>query len=344
MKLLWKIWATSVSLAAFTFASQAFFENFDGTQPVYFSYGSGGNQKDFTHVSGFESPDEMGTSVLKLELDPDDGAGAWTGPNYTSHQTCHFGRYVARIKTASARGSEQPLAGAVVGFYTYYNDQYDDSGEKDLNQNGIADNSEIDFEWLIADPRLIYMTAYTDYDDENGPRKVNRIVNLATGEILSTTYATSWDDGVALTGEENMPETIPALTGYDASSRFYTYGFDWASDHIRWWIVNPENEQDTVTLWNYRGPKERITQRPASLMLNFWHTNDWPVETVPGSVESPKISFQTQFDWVRFIPESSEAIRKRKIPNEKQEASRFFDLQGRRVTGRQDRPSSAFYR
>lgn len=325
-----KCWSmVAAVLSGSAFAAGAFLENFDTASPVNFSYGSGGKKASFTHISGMESPDEAGTYVLKLELDPEDGAGAWIGPNYTSHQTCHFGRYSARIKTASARNSEQPLTGAVVGFYTYYNDQYDESGPKDVNQNGIADNSEIDFEWLIADPRLIYMTAYTDYDDEHGPRKVNRIVNLATGQILSTTYATSWDDATDLTGKENFPETVPAIEGYDASARFYTYGFDWAKDHIRWWIVNPTDEQDTITLWDYRGPEERITQRPASLMLNFWHTNDWPVEGVPGSIEAPTIPFQTQFDWVSYTPEVSSAIRPRRVPSAVHKTSAVVDLQGR---------------
>lgn len=104
--------------------------------------------------------------------------------------------------------------------------------------------------------------------------------------------------------DENLPETIPAIEGYDASAQFYTYGFDWMSDHIRWWIINPKDEKDTITLWNYRGPKERITQKPASLMINFWHTDDWSVEGVAGSTEAPRLKFQTQVDWAGYTPES----------------------------------------
>lgn len=65
-------------------------------------------------------------------------------------------------------GSEQPKAGAVVGFYTYYNDKYGSAQTPDINGNGVPDNSEIDFEWLIANPRIVNMTAYTDFDDETG--------------------------------------------------------------------------------------------------------------------------------------------------------------------------------
>jgi len=53
-------------------------------------------------------------------------------------------------------------------------------------------NSEIDFEWLIANPQLIYLTAWTDCQEKNGVedfRKIWRIINLATGKIYSTTYA-----------------------------------------------------------------------------------------------------------------------------------------------------------
>ncbi|MCQ2104147.1 MAG: glycoside hydrolase family 16 protein [Fibrobacter sp.] len=292
-----------ISTAAF--AADSYLETFDTSTPVNFTYGSGGNKAAFTHISGYDSPDESGTKVLLLELDPAEKAGAWQGPNYTSKKMGHFGRYVARIKTASARGSEQPKAGAVVGFYTYYNDKYGSAQTPDINGNGVPDNSEIDFEWLIADPRIVYMTAYTDFDDETGKMgKVNRTINLATGKIISTTYANSWSGGTRLTGDENLPETFPAIEGYDASAQFYTYGFDWMSDHIRWWIINPKDEKDTITLWDYRGPKERITQKPASLMINFWHTDDWSVEGVAGSTEAPGLKFQTQVDWASYTPES----------------------------------------
>ena len=77
------------------------------------------------------------------------------------------------------------------------------------------------------------------------------------------------------------------------------------------------------------GPEERIPQRPASLMLNFWHTNDWPVEGVPGSIEAPTIPFQTQFDWVSYTPEVSSAIRPRRVPSAVHKTSAVVDLQGR---------------
>ena len=108
------------------------FEDFAGASPTYFSYGSGGHQAAFTHFSGTESPDEPGTTTLILTLDTADAAGAWQGPNYQTSRLLGFGTYSARIKTASARGTEQPLAGAVAGFFTYRHDT-DDNG------NGVPD-------------------------------------------------------------------------------------------------------------------------------------------------------------------------------------------------------------
>ncbi len=273
------------------------FEDFAGASPTYFSYGSGGHQAAFTHVSGTESPDEPGTTTLTLTLDTADAAGAWQGPNYQTSRLLGFGTYSARIKTASARGTEQPLAGAVAGFFTYRHDT-DDNG------NGVLENSEIDFEWLIADPRVIYLTAWVDVNDDPWRvTKINRTIDLSRGRILQTVWQNldgtsgSFSDSLS-----NSPSTIAAIPDYDASARFYVYGFDWATDRIRWWMVDPASPADTVVLWDFRGDAKYITQQPAYLMLNFWHTADWSVEGVPNSTQKPRLPFATQFDWVRYVP------------------------------------------
>lgn len=287
--------------------STAFVDDFEGVVPTHFVYGSGGNQAGFTHQSGVASAVEPETDVLRLTIDTADGAGAWQGPNFNSRKLCHFGTYTARLRVPDA--TAQPKAGAVVGFYTYYNDTYGSDLPKDENGNGLPDNSEIDFEWLVADPQVIYLTAYTDYDDATGnTRKVGRVINLAKGTIYSTIYAERLGTtGTRLTGVENTPESIPAVADYDPVSRFYTYGFDWHPDRIRWWILLPGSSVDglvgdTLVLWDYRGPTERITQKPARLMINLWHTRDWPVQTVPGSIEKPTIDLSLEVDRVSYTP------------------------------------------
>ena len=36
--------------------------------------------------------------------------------------------------------------------------------------------------------------------------------------------------------------------------------------------------------------------------LNFWHTNNWPVETNPLSVEAPRYPYELEIDWMSYTP------------------------------------------
>jgi beta-glucanase (GH16 family) len=278
-----------------------FKENFDNSNPKRlndFYFGSGGKKAVWAWESGVKSEIEDTAKVIKIAMDPADNASPWQGQNFTSNNFTHFGRYSARIKIPNVQS--QPNVGGVVGFYTYYNDIYNNEQEEDMNKNGLSDNSEIDFEWLIANPQLVYLTAWTDYEENGACRKIARIVNPATGQILTTNYSKKLgSSGTQLNGAENNPSTIPVIPNFDASQRFYIYGFDWKEESIRWWIINPENS-DTVTLWNYGGNTERITQKPAYLMFNIWHTNDWAAEGKPGSVQAPADTFWAEFDWIKY--------------------------------------------
>ncbi len=314
----------TVLLISLSFAD--FNEDWNSSTSQNFYYGSGGNQAPFTHTIGADSPTEPGTKILSLKTDPEDNAGAWQGPNMTSNDICHFGTYAARIKVPDA--SIQPKVGAVVGFYTYYNDEYGSTLPADENNNGLHDNSEIDFEWLIADPTVIYVTAYTDYHGPTGEaRKVSRIINMAQGIIYETKYAeTLGGTGTSLAGAENQPSTIEALPDYDASSQFYTYGFNWYSDNIRWWMINPANS-DTIVLWDYKGPQERITQKKAYLMLNIWHTSGWSVHTIPGTIEKPEHQFEVEFDWVSYTAGDNTPVKMNSTPINNKEVETLFSNQ-----------------
>ena len=290
---------------------QGFREDFTTPDSEIFHHNTGGKRADFTWAMGVESAYEPGTKVLRLKLDPHDEASPWQGPNMSTpvNLPCHFGRYSARLKVPQVRDS-QPNVGAVASFFTYLNDQYQDILPKDINRNGLNDNSEIDFEWLIADPRIIFLTAHTDAHYEEGENhgktlKIVRIINLATGHIYRTNYAERLGcDGIELVGDEAYPKTVEPISGYDASERFYTYGFDWHPDSIRWWIIHPESGEE-FTLWHYQGDRRRITQKPAKLMINLWHTNDWPVMTNPNSREQPKHRFDMEVDLVSYEPLNS---------------------------------------
>jgi beta-glucanase (GH16 family) len=158
--------------------------------------------------------------------------------------------------------------------------------------------SEIDFEWLIADPSVIYVGTWVG--QRGALKRIGRTINLAEGTIYSTTYREG-HQGTRhpLTGMQNQPEMIEAIKGYDASSQFHTYGFDWHPDHLRWWMLHPATS-DTLVLWDYRGSQQGIPQNESRYRLNFWHTNEWSVVTNPNSLEKPLKPYELEVDWMRY--------------------------------------------
>jgi hypothetical protein len=265
---------------------KSFFEDFNNSSSEYFKYNSAGKGADFTYKFGVESPTEPKTKILSFKIDPEEVAGAGKGPEIISNLYTHFGTYAARLRIPDVKDI-QPNVGAVVGYFTYHMDS-------------IPGLSEIDFEWLLADPEIIYIGTWT------GPggnlKRIGRTVNMAKGIIYNTIYRESLGDfRRPLTGIQNQPETIPAIEGYNASSKFYTYGFDWHSDCIRWWMIHPVTA-DTVVLWDYKGSLEGIPQNHSQYRLNFWHTNNWPVETNPNSIEKPLRPYELEIDWMSYDP------------------------------------------
>ena len=177
--------------------------------------------------------------------------------------------------------------GAVVGYFTYHMDR----------EQGL---SEIDFEWLLADPEIIYVGTWTG--PRGNLRRIGRTINMAKGIIYSTsTRVGHQGERSPLTGMQNLPDTIPPLEGFDASSRFYTYGFDWHPDRIRWWMIHPVSA-DTLVLWDYQGSQLGIPQNESRYRLNFWHTNNWPVHTNPNSIERPLHPYELEIDWMSYDP------------------------------------------
>jgi len=253
---------------------ESFTEEFSGSSSQYFQMG-----KDFST--------KPGTDILLLTLGPEHPVGAGRGPEIAAEQFTHFGTYSARLKVPDPR-EIQPDVGAVVGYFTYHMD--DDRGL-----------SEIDFEWLIADPEVIYVGTWT------GPRgnlqRVGRTINLAEGLIYETTFREGHEgERTHLTGEQNQPESIDPVEGFDASSQFHTYGFDWYSDRVRYWMIHPETA-DTLILWDYRDENLRgIPQHESIYRMNFWHTNDWAVQTNPNSTERPTQPFELEVDWMSYEP------------------------------------------
>jgi len=263
-----------------------FLEDFNDSTSAYFKYGSTGTKADFKWKLGVNSPSEPGTKILSFKIDPEDSAGAGRGPEIISNKFTHFGTYSARLKVPRVKNT-QPNVGAVVGYFTYHVDS-------------IPGLSEIDFEWLIADPTIIYIGTWTGHNGEL--KRIGRTINMAKGIIYNTIYKENHNGLVTtLTGLQNQPETVPAIKDYDASAKFYTYGFDWYPDSLRWWMIHPVNGQKII-LWDYKGSQTGIPQNHTQYRMNFWHTNEWSVETNPNSIEKPQHPYELEVDWMSYDP------------------------------------------
>jgi hypothetical protein len=264
----------------------SFKEDFSDSTSMHFRYGSTGNKSEFKYKLGVDSPTEPGTKILSFKIDPKDSAGAGRGPEIISKEFTHFGTYSARLKVPQAKET-QPNVGAVVGYFTYHVD----------SAPGL---SEIDFEWLLADPTIIYVGTWTGHG--GALKRVGRIINLAKGIVYETIYRET-DTGfrTPLSGIQNQPDTIEALEGYDASTQFYTYGFDWYEDRIQWWMLHPVSNEKIV-IWDYRGTTIGIPQHRTRYRMNFWHTKDWAVETNPNSLEKPIQPYELEVDWMSYEP------------------------------------------
>lgn len=180
----------------------------------------------------------------------------------------------------------------MVGYFTYHVDS-------------IPGLSEIDFEWLLADPTVIYMGTWTGHSGEL--KRVGRTINLAKGIIYNTVYREDHADvRTPLTGTQNQPETIEAIPDFDASANFYAYGFDWHPDRIRWWMIHPTTGEKVV-LFDYQGSTRGIPQHRSHYRMNFWHTNNWSVETNPLSTEKPLQPYELEVDWMSYEPFKKDA-------------------------------------
>lgn len=281
---------------------KAFKEDFSKQTSEYFNYNYRVSGDDFRYYSNHPSLSEEGTDIMMYRIDPNDPAGAGKGPEIISKDYTFYGSYAARIKVPKAK-DVQPNVGAVVGYFTY-------------NIDKIIGQSEIDIEWLIADPQIIYVGTWTG--KKGAHNRIGRIINLASGEILETIWRSEvrHEDGsvtkvpnTPFKGRQNKPETIEAIPGYDASEHFYVYGWDWYPDRLVWWMEHPESGKKIV-LWDYKGKvvfpdqpsKTGVPCIKSRYRLNFWHTNNWPVETNPHSIEAPLYPYELEIDWMSYTP------------------------------------------
>ena len=281
---------------------QAFTENFEEEVPEYFSFNYRTSREDFRYYSGVPSYTERNTDILMLRIDPADPAGSERGSVVLSDLHTFYGTYSARIRVPDIRRA-QPNAAAIVGFSVQ-------------DEDPSFGRSEIAFQWRIANPEILYMRTVTGVSPEQNT--LTKIIDLAGGIVCDASYCseTVQKNGTSvisseggLSGAQNGPGTFAPIEGFDASARFYVYGFDWYPDRITWWIRTSDSDEKTV-LWDYEGaslfpgrPSETgIPVIPSRCRLDFWHSKISPVEGNPASVEAPLYPYELEVDMASYEP------------------------------------------
>ncbi len=201
-------------------------------------------------------------AVLKLVY-PGRTSSSISGPGWAtqlqSAASQAFGVYQARMRVAGAGKSQ----GVVSAFFTYFNDGIDHDGD------GIVDNNEIDLEFLAAERSAIYLSVWTEYqDDANGEvfRKTTRKVDLKTGRV--------WQTPAGGEGTYDLEEIAPLgwkMRRFDPRQFYYSYRFDWQPTQVTF-SVDVQDGLGFRTLWTLDGaPDDVIPSHAAPAFFNLWH-------------------------------------------------------------------------
>ena len=236
--------------------------------------------EDFRYYSAHPSLSAANTKVMMMRIDPEDGEGWGKGPQVLTKDYTFYGSYSARMRVPDIKKAQKNL-GAAAGVYVY------DVDEK-------YGHSEIDFELRVADPTIVYLSALTGTGKDLN--KISRTINLAKGTIIESS-------------DEGSPATITAISDFDASKKFYIYGFDWTPEKITWWIRKDENT-DRIVLWEYTGKElfagtyapTGIPVLPAHYTTSFWHSTSRLAQGMASAKEAPKYPFEMEIDWMAYEP------------------------------------------
>lgn len=261
-------------------------EEWTGTSPYFHQTEASGGTTQPVAVSGANDG-----RALRLTLGARPGTSPGNGVEISSNSDAfRYGTYGTRIRTADCTGLGR--VGVVTGTFTYSTDH------ADANGNGLPDNDEIDVEVLCAQPNVVWLTLWTDYENATGAvRKISRAIDMRTGEVLYNCYNTQLGGDCAPEQPgENSPASVTPVPGFNAGTQFHTFMFDWQPDHVTFWTYDDSGRQNV--LWDYRGPASRIPDKPGAFMQNVWHTGDWdpldgPAHDQPQSAVSAYIDSTT---------------------------------------------------
>jgi hypothetical protein len=269
-------------------AGFTFFTDFASNGPPWVMRAQANGRTDFG-VADTSSGDQK---VAELRFPGRTGVAPtdWVGPMFAteiaSAMRLHFGSYRSSLSVPRCP-SDQDVIGAMF--------VYSNSGS-DANHNGIADNDEIDVQFLCSAPSAIYLTIWTDYqlNDAGQPVfiKLRHIVDFATGDIYDT--LSDMANGSTKTGND----PLFLRPGFPAASAFYEVGFDWHADSVRFFIVMDGVE---LTLWTL-GDAAHIPQSSAPIMFNMWHPSEhWPPRSGPALYPADDVVMR--LDWFGYRAE-----------------------------------------
>jgi len=280
-----------ILVALVSLGHSQFTENWSSpSSSIFVTYATHGSAQ-----SGFVDDQALDSRSLRLTLNSSPPPGVGGAPAAETLQRYQFGTYWTRAKTGNC--SAQPKAGVVSGIFTYFNDG------RDRNGNGLPDNSEIDFEWLCAAPEIVHLSIWTDYEEADPPRlrALYRTINLRTGRVLMDCYREAFGQCQLLSGPERQPSSVNPLPGYDSSTKYYSYGLEFAEDRVHF-MIQEEDGGEIITLWDYRGPSQRIPKDSMHFMHNVWHTNNWWPEDDVTAIETPRSPVYMFVDRSTFVP------------------------------------------
>lgn len=278
---------------------EAFEDDFDANKDLM----EGVNQQDWIGWTNSNYPmsansgvEHDGVSTLELSYQETIGEEAQPpfGSNVQTVVRFSYGKYEARLKAAGCGNNE----GIVTGFFTFWNPKHEEETDVDQDKNGIVDNHEIDFEFLGAHPEWVFLTIWRDQEStENGDLKccmTQRAVNLLNGDI--------WEM-VDFNEPKKLSKKSETIEDYDASARFYTYGYAWDENFVKFYIVDPSDNHEIV-LWCYQEMNDdvhiNIPDHEGKIMFNVWHTDTWSPPDQPATQYSQPTLAQANVDWVRY--------------------------------------------
>lgn len=119
--------------------------------------------------------------------------------------------------------------------------------------------STIEMMWKMADPTMIYC---------NSIRCTDR-----TNDIVKET-----------------------VNNYKPSGAYYTYGFDWHTDKVTWWIKVGDDKQTIKEI------DDAVPCFPARLKFMLYHSKNNPVEGNPNATSAPFYPFEFEIDKIAYEP------------------------------------------